>query len=127
MSGNGYLQVRAYASNAMIPLKDVAITVLNDGESPIAMRVTNRSGRLDEPITIETPDIAAGLKPNTGKIPYTTVTLRARLAGYEMIEIEKLQIFPDTVTDQNLEMIPLAEFPESWNRSEVFITNSQSL
>lgn len=127
MPANGYIQVRAYSSYAQIPLKDVAITVTDSSGNAIAMRLTNRSGQLDAPIEIVTPDRAASLEPNTAEQPFATVNLRARLADYEMIEIENLQVFPGTVTDQNLEMIPLAEFPESWNRSEIFETNRQSL
>ena len=91
------------------------------------MRLTNRSGNLDEPIEIAVPDLSAGQSPNTGIIPYTTVDLFARLENYELIHVEKLQVFPNTVTNQNLEMIPLSEFPDSWNKEEVFDTPPQNL
>ena len=91
------------------------------------MRLTNRSGNFDEPIEIAVPDLSAGQSPNTGIIPYTTVDLFARLENYELIHIEKLQVFPNTVTNQNLEMIPLSEFPDSWNKEEVFDTPPQNL
>ena len=127
MPDNGYIQVRAFTSYAQIPLKDVAITVTGTDGNAIAMRLTNRSGQLDEPIKVAAPDRSAGLSPDSGEQPFTTVNLQARLEDYEMIEIEDLQVFPGTVTDQNLEMIPLAEFPESWNKSEIFQTNRQPL
>lgn len=91
------------------------------------MRLTNRSGNIDEPIEITVPDLSAGQSPNTGVIPYTAVDLFARLENYELIHIEKLQVFPETVTNQNLEMIPLSEFPDSWNKQEVFDTPPQNL
>ena len=127
MSANGYIQVRAYSSYAQIPLKDVAVTVTDSAGNAIAMRLTNRSGQLDTPIEVTTPNREESLQPNPGETPFTTVNLQARLADYEMIEVEDLQVFPGTVTDQNLEMIPLAEFPESWNKSEIFETNRQAL
>ena len=46
---------------------------------------------------------------------------------FEMIESESLQVFADTVTDQDLEMIPLSELPDSWNKTEIFITPPQNL
>lgn len=95
--------------------------------SAIAMRLTNRSGSLDQPIEITVPDLSAGQSPNTGVIPYTSVDLFARIENYELIHIENLQVFPDTITNQNLEMIPLSEFPESWNKDEVFDTPPQNL
>lgn len=127
MSASGLIQVHAYTSIAQIPLKDVAITVTDDSGNAIAMALTNRSGQLDEPIRIITPDREESLQPNAPQQPFTTVNLKARLSDYEMIEIESLQVFPGTITDQNLEMIPLAEFPDSWNKSEIFQTNQQLL
>ncbi len=91
------------------------------------MRLTNRSGRLDEAIPISVPDLSASQSPNTGIIPYAVVDLYARAENFEEIHIERLQVFADTVTDQNLELIPLAEFPQSFNKSEVFNTMTQNL
>ena len=91
------------------------------------MRLTNRSGLLDEFVEISVPDLSASLTPNTGIIPYTVVNLYARAENYEAIEVENLQIFPDTITLQNLEMIPLSEFPNSWNKFEIFQTPAQNL
>ena len=91
------------------------------------MRLTNRSGQLDKPIYVDVPDLSAGLTPNTGVIPFTTVNLYARKENYEEIFIRQLQVFPDTVTIQNLELIPLAELPESWNESESFNVPPQNL
>lgn len=127
MSPFGYIQVHAYTSFAQIPLKDVAVTVIQSDGKTVAMRLTNRSGQFDEPLQVETPSMASGLSPNSGTTPYTRVNLYARLAGYEAIEIENLQVFANTVTVQNLEMIPLSEFPDSYNRLELFDTPPQNL
>ncbi len=76
---------------------------------------------------IQVPDAATSQSPNTGVIPFAVVNLYARLNNYEAIEIENLQIFPNTTTLQNLEMIPLSELPQSWNKLEVFDTPPQNL
>ena len=127
MSAKGYIQVRAYTSYAQLPLQYVAITVTDANGSAIAMRLTNRSGTLDMPIPIDVPDISAGQSPNTGVIPFTAVDLIAYLEDYEQVRIEHLQVFPDTVTTQNLEMIPLSELPSQWSKEEVFDTPAQNL
>ena len=127
LSATGYIQVRAFTSYAEIPLKDVAVSVTDTSGGAIALRLTNRNGNLDEPITIEVPDRSASQSPDSGVIPFAVVNLYARLPDYEAIEIEKLQIFAGTTTLQNLEMIPLAELPQSWNRLEVFDTPPQNL
>lgn len=127
MSATGYIQVHAYTSYAQIPLKDVAVSVTDASGAAIALRLTNRSGFLDAPIPIEVPDLSTSQSPNTGVIPYTVVNLYARLSDYEAIEIENLQIFANTTTLQNLEMIPLAELPDAWNKLEIFDTPRQNL
>ena len=105
----------------------MAVTVTNTNGAAIAMRLTNRNGQLDIPIEITVPDLSASQTPNTGIIPFAVVNLYARLEDYESIEIENLQIFANTVTSQNLEMIPLSEFPDSWNKAEIFNTPAQNL
>ena len=59
LSATGYIQVHAYTSNAMIPLKDVAVVVTDISGAAIAMRLTNRSGMLDVPVEIAVPDLSA--------------------------------------------------------------------
>ena len=127
MSAKGYIQVHAYTSYAQIPLKDFAISITDSGGAAIALRLTNRSGFLDAPIEIDVPDLSAGQTPNTGIIPFAVVNLFARLTNYEAIEIENLQVFARTTTLQNLEMIPLSELPNSWNKLEIFNTPVQNL
>lgn len=127
ISATGYIQVHAYTSNALIPLKDVAVTVTDKSGSAIAMRLTNRSGQLDTPIEISVPDLSAGLSPDTGIIPFATVDLYAKLEDYEQITVENVQVFPNTITNQNLEMIPLSEFPDNWIKSETFDIPPQNL
>ena len=122
----GYIDVNAYTSNAKIPLKDVAIVVTSDDGTAIAMRLTDRSGKIN-PIPIPVPDLAASQTPNTGQIPFTSVNLYARLQGYGQIENEDLQVFAGITTNQNLEMIPLSELPDSWGQKEVFFTPNQNL
>lgn len=123
----GYIQVHAYTSSARIPLQGVAVTITKPDGSAIAMRLTNRSGSLDSPVEIIVPDRSASQTPNTGIIPFTDVNLYARLENFETIEIENLQVFPGTITVQNLAMIPLSELPDSYNKAEIFNTPPQNL
>ena len=127
MPATGYIQVHAFISNAQIPLQDVAVAITDTSGSAIALKLTNRSGTFNKPVAISVPDLSASQSPDTGIIPYTTVNLYARYENFEEIFIENLQVFADVITDQNLEMIPLSEFPESWNTSESFNTSTQNL
>ena len=127
MSAVGYIQVRAYTSYAQIPLKDVAVTVTDSSGAAIAMRLTNRSGMLDKPIEIQVPDLSASQSPDTNIVPFGTVNLYAKRKDFEEINAEKVQIFANTITEQNLEMIPLSELPQYWIKSETFVTPPQNL
>ena len=79
------------------------------------------------PIAISVPDLSASQSPNTGIIPFSVVNLYARQKDFEQIEIENLQVFADTVTNQELKMIPLAELPDQWNKTEIFNIPAQNL
>lgn len=126
MSATGYIQVHAYTSNARLPLQDVAVTVTSQDGTAIAMRLTDRSGKI-RPIEIPVPDKSESLRPDANEKPFATVNLYGRIAGYEQIENENLQVFADTTTDQNLEFIPLSELPDQWDQTVVFDTPPQNL
>ena len=104
----------------------MAVTVTAPDDTALAMRLTNESGQIN-PIEVTVPNLSESQTPDPPEIPFTTVNLYARLDGFEQIEIEGLQVFANTVTEQNLEMIPLSELPESWSRTELFRTPVQNL
>ena len=126
MPATGYIQVRAYTSVAQYPLEDVAITITAADGTAIAMRLTDRNGRID-PIAIPVPDLVESQTPDPPELPFATVNLYAHLRGYERVESENLQVFAETTTVQNLEMIPLSELPGSWNQTVIFDTPPQNL
>ena len=126
LPSTGYITVHAYASNAQLPLRDVAITVTATDGTAIAMRLTDRNGQI-VPIEIPVPDRAESLTPNPPERPFAVVNLYARLKGYEQIENQNLQVFAGTTTNQNLAMIPLSELPGKWNQTAVFDTPPQNL
>ena len=126
MPATGYIQVHAYSSYAQLPLENVTIAVTATDGTAIALRLTDRSGQI-APIAIPVPDLAESQSPEPDEKPFTSVNLYAHLKGYEMIESENLQVFADTTTLQNLEMIPLAELPQSWSQNVIFNTPPQNL
>ena len=126
MPSIGYIQVHAYTSYARLPLKDVAVTVTSPDGTAIAMRLTDRSGMIS-PIEIPVPDKNESQQPEPGEKPFTNVNLYARLAGFEQVDAEDLQVFADTITVQELEMIPLSELPNQFNESVQYRTPPQNL
>lgn len=126
MPDTGYIQVHAYTSRARFPLADVAIAVTAPDGTVLALRLTDRSGRID-PISVPVPDLALSQQPQPGEIPFTSVNLYARGSGFEQIEVEQLQVFAGITTDQDLEMIPLSELPDRWDKTEILDTPPQNL
>ena len=126
MPATGFIQLRAYTSTAQFPLENVAITVTASDGTAVAMRLTDRNG-LIMPIEIPVPDRSESLQPDPGERPFATVNLYARKQGYEQVEAENLQIFADTTTYQNLEMVPLAEMPDAWDKTVIYNTPPQNL
>ena len=126
MAATGYIRMHAYTSFARLPLKDVAVTVTATDGTAIATRLTDRSG-LTDPIEIPAPDTSAGTSPDSGTVPYTAVNVYARLEGFEQVQNENVQNFPNVVTEQDIEMVPHSELPESWSKIQVFLTPTQNL
>ena len=126
MPATGYIQVHAYSSYAQLPLENVAIAVTSTDGTAIALRLTDRSGQI-APIAVPVPDLAQSQSPDPEEKPFTSVNLYAHLKGYEQIESENLQVFADTTTLQNLEMIPLAELPQNWSQNVIFNPPPQNL
>ena len=126
LSAIGYISVHAFTGISQIPLQDVAIAITDPNGDPIALRLTDRSGQI-QPIAISVPDLSASQRPDTGVIPYALINIYGRKENYEQIEVENVQVFADTVTDQNLQFIPLSELPGMWNKAEIFRTTPQNL
>ena len=125
MSAVGYIQAMAYASRARLPLEDVAVSVVDDEGRLLGLRTTNSSGQTT-PIRLAVPDLAQSRSPGQQK-PFVTVNLYARAEGYEQILVQGIQVFADTVTQQELQMVPLSELPGSWKQVAVFDTPPQNL
>ena len=126
MSATGYIQVNAYESFARLPLKDVAVTITSEDGTAIALRLTDRNGRIT-PVETPVPDLADSQFPDPPERPYAVVNLYAHLRGYETVEAENLQVFAGTVTDQDLMMIPLSELPNRWDQTVIYSTPPQNL
>ena len=126
MSATGTIQVRAFTSQAQLPLQDVAVTVTAADGTAIALRLTDRSG-LIPPISIPVPDQAESQSPDPEQRPYALVNLYAHRDSFEGVESENIQIFANTHTIQDLNLVPLAQIPGSWNQMVVFDTPPQNL
>ena len=125
MPSFGYIQAKVYTSRAQIPVEDTAVSVVDENGKLLGLRTTDSSG-LTTPIRLEVPEPGRSQSPGSAR-PYVAVNLYARAEDYGQILVRGVQVFPNTVTTQELQLVPLAELPGSWNQVEIFDTTPQNL
>ena len=126
MSAIGYIQARAFASNAQIPLRDVAVVVTAPDETAIAMRVTDRSGLISV-IEIPVPNLSESQEPGAEEKPYALVNMYAYRNGFGPFESRNIQVFAGTTTFQDIKLIPLSQLPRGEEDSMNVDTPPQNL
>ena len=111
MAATGTVLTRVFTSRAQIPVEGATVAFTQRGgegrHALLALRVTDANGRT-APVRIGTPDPAASASPGTVD-PFAVCDIWVESPGYELLVVENVQIFPDTQTLQELELIPLPE------------------
>lgn len=128
MAADGYLIVRTYSSSGEMPVVGATVSIMEQHENGarlIATRITDRSGRTT-PIKISAPNKSESLSPGVAA-PFTDVNIMVEHIGFERVLIENAQIFADIITEQNIEMIPLGEQPDTFNMTEIVDITPQAL
>ena len=125
MPSFGYIQAKVYTSRAQIPVEDTAVSVVDENGKLLGLRTTDSSG-LTTPIRLEVPEPGQSQAPGSAR-PFVAVNLYTRAEDYGQILVRGVQVFPNTVTTQELQLVPLAELPGSWNQVEIFDTTPQNL
>lgn len=128
MAADGYLIVRTYSSSGEMPVVGATVSVTEQRENGarlIATRITDRSGRTT-PMKISAPNKSESLSPSI-TAPFTDVSIMVEGIGFERVLIENAQIFAGIITEQNIEMIPLGEQPDTFNMTEVIDITPQAL
>ena len=75
---------------------------------------------------VATPEPSASESPGT-ESPFAVCDIWVEVPGYEMLLVENVQVFPNTETLQELELIPLPEQTSSSTRGEIVDIPPQDL
>lgn len=115
----GYILVNVYTSRAQLPLQNAYVTVTS-GNLPevklLGFRTTNENGTTDL-ISVETPNVDLSLTPTPPEVqPFSTCNIRISHPEYYTAIINDVQVFANTQTVQEVELIPLEENSEPQNR-----------
>ena len=131
MTSAGKLSVRVYASQAELPLEGATVVVTQqDGRGKyrlVSIQSTDSSGHIR---TIEVPTPAAGESTHPvppGEAAFAVFSVWAEHAGYMMLQVNGVQVFPGVETVQEMELIPLAEGESSLLHRDVRNITVQSL
>lgn len=103
-----------------------AVAIVSDDGTLLAARLTNESGQI-QPVTVQVPDASESRDPNFQGQPFTTVSIRVQHPDYEQIQVDHAQVFAGVITLQPLELIPLPQFPDLYDRVEYFNVPPQNL
>lgn len=126
----GYIVARVYTSRSMIPIKDASVAVLEEIDNRsmlIGYRKTDEVGKTT-PISIQTPDREMSQSPNdTETFPFTQVNIQIEHPNYYTMYIRNVQVFADTTSVQNAELIPIEAQAEPKNAVETFEVLPQNL
>lgn len=128
MPANGFLQIRVFTSQAKTPIRGAAVNVterLEQGSRLLAAEITDENG-LTGVLALPAPEASLSQSPGAAQ-PWRKVDITVDQPRYERILVENVQIFADTLTQQDLELIPYGEMPESWSLTEIFDISAQPL
>lgn len=111
LTGIGHLMITARTAGGALPVSGVLITVSSVGENREVLGVltTSESGNT-RVLEIATPPKSASLSPGYAGDPYTTVLIEADKDGFYSGQYLSAPIFPDVLTVQPVNLLPLPDF-----------------
>ena len=107
MADTGTLIVRVFTSRGELPIQDASISVVQHGDQGsdlLALQTSGRSGT-SAPIIINSPALENSESPNQ-PTPYALCDIWVERAGYHLLVVRGVQIFPGIISYQNLPLIP---------------------
>lgn len=111
MPQTGSLVVRAYTSQAQLPVSGATVIISNpaeDGRRKVySIQTTDESGGT-RPVQLEAPDLSHSESPD-GTAPFSDYSLVVEHPEYYLATFEQLQVFPGIETVQNVPLVPLPQ------------------
>ena len=107
-TGRGRLTVTVRSANGALPIEGALVTITSKG-AVIGVSTSDESGNTDT-LTIPTPPKSASLTPGYVGLPYSTVFIEVDKDGFYSGQYIEVPIFPDVLTVQPVNLLPLPEF-----------------
>lgn len=129
MPQTGSLVVRAYTSQAQLPVEGATVIISSresDGRRKVyAIQTTDESGGT-KPFDLQAPDVELGLEPGQAQ-PFTDYSLVVEHPEYFLAAYEQLQVFPGVETVQNVPLVPLPQPSAGDDAAEPVVVTPQPL
>jgi len=114
MPDTGKLQIDVIAADIVKPVDNATIRVTSRGDRSnlIDEMVTNSSGQTYT-IELPAPPLEFSRQPSAQK-PYSEYDISVTYEGYEQVNVQGVQVLPDTVSYQNIALNPLTRYENGW-------------
>lgn len=109
MSNSGTLVTRVFTGRSQLPIQDASVSVVQhqaDGGHLLDLQVSDRSGST-LPLSIQTPSLQSSQSPGQSR-PFAVCDIWVEHAGYQLLIIQNVQLFPGVVSIQELPLLPLS-------------------
>lgn len=119
----GRIRVRCI-TEGLVPIVNADVSILESGQAEnVLERLNTNTSGLTEPVALPAPNIDYSLEPSTVQ-PYSVYDIRVSAPGYETVVFEKVEILPNTLSEQTAVLNPL---PEGEREAEVFFIPDHTL
>ena len=111
MPQTGSLTVRAFTSQAQLPVPGATVIISGpseDGRRTVLSIQTTDSSGTTPPVQLDAPDLSLSEEPG-GAAPFSDYALVVEHPDYYLATFEQLQVFPGVETVQNVPLIPLPQ------------------
>ena len=122
LTSKGTLQVQAVLAQGGFPIENATVTIYNEIEPYNVIKVlkTDKSGST-ETLTLPAPPKEYSFHPDCDKIPYSTYSIQVDYNGFYTNVYKNVQVFPDNLTINTANMIPLPKNMEGVNTMKVYV------
>lgn len=106
--GKGFIKVHLFTAKGVIPISGANIFIIESTEVEFEggkILTTDQCG-VSKVITVNTPDKIVSENSSSKELPYSSYDIYIRAKGYKDAAVEGVQVFPDMVSIQAIEMIP---------------------
>ncbi|WP_346885708.1 peptidoglycan-binding protein [Clostridium sp. UBA4395] len=106
--GRGFIKVELFTAREVVPVSGGNIFILKSTSVDFDKGhiLTTDSSGITKILEVDTPDIELSKNKDSEQIPYSVYDLYVRAPGYKDAVVEGVQVFPNEVSIQQVEMIP---------------------